>query len=108
MGDLAARVNDMIERFCRKCGKVFIPAPYHIYKDKNGIYCNWTCYNHRDTANVRKTKSVAQYTQRGELLRVFNSAEQAAEYIGATVESIRKACRNKTLFQNHYWLYDNE
>lgn len=32
---------------CKKCGKEFIPAPLHIYKDGRKIYCSWTCYNHR-------------------------------------------------------------
>ena len=106
MEALAARVSDMIERFCRKCGKIFIPAPQHIYVDHNGIYCSWTCYNHRDTASsVRKTKSVAQYTKKGELLRIFNSAVQAAEYVEASVKSIRNACKNGNVFLDCYWKY---
>lgn len=32
---------------CRKCGKEFIPAPFHVYKDGSKYYCTWTCYNHR-------------------------------------------------------------
>ena len=33
---------------CKKCGKEFIPAPYHIYKHNSKFFCSWTCYNHRD------------------------------------------------------------
>jgi hypothetical protein len=33
---------------CKKCGKEFIPAPYHIYRDGSKYYCKWTCYNHRN------------------------------------------------------------
>ena len=33
---------------CEKCGKEFVPAPYHIYKDEGKYYCKWTCYNHRN------------------------------------------------------------
>lgn len=33
---------------CRKCGKEFIPAPMHIFKDNGKYYCKWTCYNHRN------------------------------------------------------------
>lgn len=33
---------------CKKCGKEFIPAPFHIYKDGGKYYyCSWTCFNHR-------------------------------------------------------------
>lgn len=33
---------------CKKCGKIFIPAPMHIYKQGSKWYCSWTCYNHRN------------------------------------------------------------
>ena len=42
---------------CHKCGKEFIPAPYHIYKDSEHWYCKWTCYNHRND----ETKEGAAY-----------------------------------------------
>ena len=32
---------------CRKCGKKFIAAPLHIYRDQAKWYCSWTCFNHR-------------------------------------------------------------
>lgn len=35
------------EAKCAKCGKVFIPAIYHRFKEGNKYYCTWTCYNHR-------------------------------------------------------------
>ena len=35
------------EKKCAKCGKLFISAPYHIYKKNSKWYCSWTCYNHR-------------------------------------------------------------
>ena len=44
--------NEMEERTCAKCGKVFLPAPYHRFREKSkGLwYCCWTCYNHKDDA----------------------------------------------------------
>ena len=35
------------EKPCKKCGKIFIPAPLHVYKDRSKYYCSWTCYLHR-------------------------------------------------------------
>ena len=29
---------------CYKCGKVFVPAPFHVYKDDHKIFCKWSCY----------------------------------------------------------------
>lgn len=34
----------MPEHICPVCGKVFIPAPYHRYKDNDGLkVCSYTC-----------------------------------------------------------------
>ena len=32
---------------CGKCGKEFVPAPYHVFKTHRRYYCTWSCYNHR-------------------------------------------------------------
>ena len=42
------------EKKCKKCGKNFIPAPMHRYKDGSKYYCSWTCYLHRkDNATTK-------------------------------------------------------
>lgn len=41
------------EKKCRKCGKNFIPAPYHRYRDHRFWYCSWTCYLHRNDKEVK-------------------------------------------------------
>lgn len=52
---LEANINGILpEKKCRKCGKIFIPAPLHIYKDKSRWYCSWTCYNHRNDKEAVK------------------------------------------------------
>ena len=41
-------INEFIkEKKCKKCGKKFIPAIYHIFREGTKFYCSWTCYNHR-------------------------------------------------------------
>jgi uncharacterized OB-fold protein len=40
--------TQIVEMKCPKCGKIFVPAPYHAYKDGGKLYCSWTCYNHRN------------------------------------------------------------
>lgn len=42
------------EKKCKKCGKLFIPAPMHIYKENSKYYCSWTCYLHRKDTEGKK------------------------------------------------------
>ena len=35
------------EKKCAKCGKRFIVAIEHRYREGAKFYCSWTCYNHR-------------------------------------------------------------
>lgn len=42
---------------CGRCGKAFIPAPQHIYKDNGKSYCSWTCFNHRNDYKVQGGKA---------------------------------------------------
>lgn len=39
------------ETKCKKCGKNFVIAVEHRYKDGSKYYCSWTCYNHRNDGN---------------------------------------------------------
>lgn len=36
---------NLIEKVCPECGKVFLPAALHIYKDGKKVFCKWSCYN---------------------------------------------------------------
>jgi hypothetical protein len=31
------------EKICPICGKLFVPAPEHIYKVKGAQVCSWSC-----------------------------------------------------------------
>lgn len=42
------------EKKCKKCGKIFVPAPMHRYREGSKYYCSWTCYLHRKDMEVRK------------------------------------------------------
>lgn len=41
------------EKKCRKCGKKFIAAPEHVYRDRRSWYCSWTCYLHRKDTEAK-------------------------------------------------------
>ena len=48
--------NGIVEKACPRCKKIFCPAAYHVYRDKKGYYCSWTCYNHKDDKDDKNKK----------------------------------------------------
>lgn len=44
------------EKKCAKCGKNFVAAPYHRFKEHGKWYCKWTCYNHRKDKKEKKNE----------------------------------------------------
>ncbi len=97
-----------MEKRCKKCGKTFIPAYYHIFKDGKRFYCSWTCYNHRNDHKVKaekKYKQVDMYDKSGELLKSFKSARDAADITGYDPDMIRDACRDGCVYKGFIWKY---
>lgn len=35
--------GQIVLRTCRQCGREFIPAPFHIYRQDHRIFCSWSC-----------------------------------------------------------------
>ena len=46
------------EMICAKCGKLFIPAVYHKYRDEKlkEWYCSYTCHQHRYEKDFMKER----------------------------------------------------
>ena len=97
----------MKEACCPKCGKVFLPAPMHIYRDRYGFYCSWTCYNHRKDGVPKRTRSrkVDQCNRKGEVITVFQNAKQAADAILGSEKLIRNACKESLIYRGCIWRY---
>ncbi len=98
----------MKDVICRKCGKMFLPAPEHIYRDIKGLYCSWHCFNHRNDGRCTRQKMVEVYGKDGELLRRYPSAEKAAEHLGFDDKRIRNACATGEKYQGFLWKYKSE
>jgi hypothetical protein len=54
---------------CAECGKHFIPAPEHAYKNKNGMFCSWHCNNANqkkidDSENAKRKASLKKQRER--------------------------------------------
>lgn len=77
---------------CPKCGKEFFPTPEHVYKENRLRWCSWSCFSRRKEKKRKQYKIVEQYTLEGVFIRDFDSANQAAEYMGCATQTIRNAC----------------
>ena len=53
-----AEINVLPELTCPVCGKVFLPAPQHIYKDKRSSkrVCSWGCVCTSERLKARAKK----------------------------------------------------
>ena len=101
----------MLETKCPHCGKMHIPAPQHAHVDSRGAYCKPTCWLHRND-NVRDKrrytgkKRVIQRTLDGVIVKVFESAIDAAGLFNCPPNSIAKACREGVKCHGYYWSYE--
>jgi hypothetical protein len=93
--------------YCEKCGKEFFPTAFHVYKDYKGMYCSWSCFNHRKD-NQRFTRKRIEVLQNGEVVDTYPSAKYAADVFGCCEQSIGNACRNGTEFKGYHWRYAND
>ena len=95
----------IVDRKCPLCGKNFIPAPEHRFREGNLIYCSWKCYNHREERKRKWCKRILMYADPNmtELLQEFRSASEAADYCEGITTSIYKACRTASHYAYGYW-----
>ena len=93
------------DKICARCGKSFLPAVYHIYKDNKGIYCSWTCYNRKEE-RIRRSKIVCQFTTDGEFIKTYSSAREAAEAMDCSYHTITMACRENKEAVGFLWKYE--
>ncbi len=98
--------TNLVEAHCVRCNKIFFPTPEHIYKDYRGRYCSWTCFNHRNDGKVPRYKQVeCLYPGTDEVVKTFQSATKAAEWVGTCVQLIDKSCREGTERKGYLWRY---
>ena len=65
---------------CAGCGKEFVPAINHVYKEgKHGSavwYCSWSCFNHRNGGNHMKNHKPTQAQRVLDYINEFGSITQ--------------------------------
>ena len=93
----------MLEKFCQKCGKSFIPVYNHRFKDRDGIYCSWSCYNHRYDNDP--PTMVELCTPNGKVVKTFHGLTDAADSTGCNLGYIHRACKENTVYHGYLWRY---
>lgn len=92
--------------YCAKCGKEFYPTPMHRYKDgRRRRYCCWTCFNHRNDGRKTHWTPVECLYPSGELVKTFQSATKAAEWLGGNPSLIKEACMKDTEYKGYLWRF---
>ena len=95
------------EAICPICGKIFMPAVYHQYKDNRYFYCSWTCYNKRERPEDNSSRPVLQYTLDGEFVARHRNALAAADSVACTVKYLQKCLAGKIEKAKGYvWKYE--
>lgn len=80
---------------CPICGKEFFPTLEWAYKKGSKRYCSYSCLN-KSREGIKRRKGlryVEQYTEDGELVRTYDSANNAADVLGCDPTTLRDACR---------------
>lgn len=113
------RLNEhlsMTLRKCHQCGKKFIPAPYHVYRDNSYIYCSYNCKRNHDKRNVYSKKKndeefetkphynakpVDCFSLDGKYIKTYPSAGEAARILNPAnqkkmAQTIRNCCNGTT------------
>ena len=94
---------------CPKCGKKFVPAPQHVYKENKKTYCTWTCFNHRaEGTNRPRSRAVLMYDKKGNFIARFDGATEAGLKINGNPNAIRDACNHGTRHKGYFWRYEND
>ena len=84
----------LIEKKCPCCGRIYVPAPYHVFKQ----YCCWTCYNKsvygKKPQKATRGRAVNQYDLEGNYIATFQTVKKAAAATGISYGTILDICNN--------------
>ena len=110
------RAYGVILKVCPVCGKEFVPAPWHVYKDKRKggnrkFVCSYGCMR-KSEREKKPSKPIVHrvYVRKPvkciETGEVFECAKAAATTIKADASRIRSACRGeRDTVKGYHWAY---
>ncbi|MBQ9468651.1 MAG: hypothetical protein IJU52_06565 [Clostridia bacterium] len=89
--------ENIVELVCPVCGRVFVPAVMHVYRDEEGRpVCTWGCLCALRAGKGVRGKGIMQYSLDGRFEREWESVDQAAVAYGVDPANIRNCCRKQT------------
>lgn len=83
-------MDSLKERECPTCGKIFVPAPEHVFVEGDKVFCKWTCLcdyrkkkklNDKERRNSCKHKRRYTREQRDEILRMLFDEGKTIRYL---------------------------
>lgn len=102
----------MPEAKCPMCGKIFIPAPLHTYKEHDIFYCSWRCLSHARAGATKIEKRTSPPVEMidvdGVCVETFKDSLDAAIFVDGLEYEVRAACREEKLYKEYMWRYKRE
>lgn len=114
MIDSITREGFLNARHCPICGKEFYPTAEWVYKTERHVFCSWKCLRVGKTKRLTKEPTraclkVERLDLKGNVLNTFSSRNEAAAFIGKSVQWITKLCTGKAKQKDFIWRYkENE
>ena len=104
--------SDIVDLVCPVCKKSFVPAAEHVYRtvDRRPV-CSWTCLckYRRDRAIRSGVRAVLQLDVKGNVLKAWQSAKDAAVANGLDPANIRACCNGKQAVSGGYrWMWKRD
>lgn len=96
----------LVDRKCACCGKIFCPAPYHVFKVGAKYYCSWSCYYKsvygKNGKKLTRGRRINQYDRNGNYIATYPSIQKASSETGVSYETIRVICNGQTKTPHRY------
>jgi hypothetical protein len=100
---------------CPVCGKYFCRTKEWAYRKeyydphRRVYFCSWKCLRKAEAEKEKKSRKriiVDQLNLEGQLVKTFNTIDDAAWAVDGTYNSVRKACKNHTVYKGYLWKYN--
>lgn len=84
--------GNLVERKCPVCGKIFVPAPEHVYIEDQKGFCKWSClceYRRRKEEAKEKRRTTHKHRRRytkelkAEVMRMITEKRKTTKDVAA-------------------------
>jgi len=80
------------ERKCPVCGKIFVPAPFHVFVEDHKTFCKWSClceYRRKKATKAEKRRVTHKHRRRytkelkAEVMRMITEKRKTMKDVAA-------------------------